>query len=525
MKNMKIIRYISFLALGCFVTINIACQKSYLDTLPTAETPPAVVFSSIKNAKGAVNGLARLMKRQYLGSQGFNGEGTIKMYYGNYSGNHFSVPLPGWSSVINMEYFANPASTYDYYPWYYYYTIIGNANTILMNIDKVPGAAKTEIDFLKAQTLTFRAYCYMMLAQLYGDRWSDSNNGATMAVVLKSTDVIESLPLSSLADTYAFIYKDLSDAITLYGSSGLDRVAANNYEVNLDVAHAIFARAAINKQDYPNAEKYAALARQKYALMSATDYNAGFANPTSEWIWSVYDNDQETVYFYSYGAYIGYNSTAGAVRTSPKSISKDLFATIPATDIRKSMYLDPATAPAYVTFNVTTGQGNTAGTQNALTYIRSLYPTVQANAVPFAYMQFKIKVNTAPGVSHVPNFRSSELLLIEAEAKYFQSKPAPEIQTLLNTLTKSTDRDPSYNCTATGTALLSEIKKYRAIELWGEGYDFFDMKRWGDEIDRKAFSAGGNFQTLLAVKIPPSERNKWKLVTPQREVDYNDMID
>lgn len=512
----------SILILATTLSI-MSCKKDYLNTLPTDSTSPATVFSSIENVRGAVNGLSRAMKTQYIDSQGFNGEGTIKMYYGNYSGNHFSVPLPGWSSVINMEYFNNPQSTYDYYPWYYYYKIIGNANSILVNIDGVTGDQK-EKDFLKAQTLCFRAYCYFMLSQLYGDRWIDSNNGGTDAVILRTIDNLDDMPLSTLAQTYDFVYKDLDDAISLYQSSGLNRASTRNYEMNLDVAYAIYARAAITKHDYPNAEKYASLAKQNYPLMNATAYKAGFSNPTSEWIWSIYDNDQETIYFFSFGAYIGYNSTAGNVRSTPKSISKELFNSIPLTDIRRTMFLDPAIAPSYATFNATTGQGNTSGSQNSLTYVRSLYPSIQTTAVPYAYMQLKIAINTAPGVSHVPNFRSSEMYLIEAEAKYFQNKSVTDIQTLLNQLTKTSGRDPNYNCTATGTALLEEIKKYRAIELWGEGYDFFDMKRWGDEIVRKSFTNGGNFQTSLAVTIKPDQNNKWKLVVPQRETDYNTLL-
>lgn len=495
-----------------------------METLPTNQTSPGTVFSSVENVKGAVNGLSRAMKTQYLGSQGFNGEGTIKMYYGNYSGNHFSVPLPGWSTVINMEYFNNPQSTYDYYPWYYYYKIIGNANSILENIDEVEGDEK-ELEFLKAQTLSFRAYCYLMLAQLYGDRWSDSNNGATNAVILRTSSGTEDLPLSTLGEAYTLIYQDLDDAIALFQASGKDRIAGRNYEMNIDVAHAIYARAALTKQDYPNAEKFAALAREDYPLMNVASYKAGFANPTSEWIWSIYDNDQETVYFYSFGSYIAYNSTAGAVRSTPKSISKDLYNAIPTSDIRRSMFLDPTIAPSYATFNTVTGQGNTNGTENALTYVRSLYPSVQSNAVPFSYMQFKISANTAPGVSHVPNFRSSEMILIEAEAKHFQSKSVTDIQSLMNELTKDSGRDPDYNCTATGSALLAEIKKYRGIELWGEGYDFFDMKRWGDPIVRRSFENGGNFQTILSGTISPQANNKWKLVTPQRETDYNTLLD
>ena len=60
-----------------------SCSKSYLDQTPTADVAAETVFETTDNAKMAVNGLAKLMTRQYLSSQGFNGEGTIKMYYGN----------------------------------------------------------------------------------------------------------------------------------------------------------------------------------------------------------------------------------------------------------------------------------------------------------------------------------------------------------------------------------------------------------------------------------------------------------
>lgn len=513
---MKLLNKLKILLASSIVLTS--CSSDYLETSPTQSTGPDVAFANVDNAKAAVNGLSRLMKRQYIGSQGFNGEGTIKMYYGNYMGNNFTAPLPGWSAVMNMEFVSNPASTYTYYPWYYYYMIISNANAIIDNIDNAIGDDKQK-SFLKAQALTFRAYSYTMLAQLYGDRWSDSNNGSTPAVVLRVNEGIDDLPLSTLSEAYVLIYKDLDDAIGLYNTSGLNRVSDNNYEVNLDVAHAIYARAALNKEDFLNAEKYAKLARANYPLMTNAEYKSGFANPNKEWIWSIFDSEQETIFFYSYQAYIGYNSTASAVRTAPKSISRDLYEKIPTTDIRKDLFLDPISTG--LTFNATTGQGNAAG----LSYIRGLYSDIPANAQAYAYMQFKIKASGMPGIGQTNNFRSAEMVLIEAEAKYRQNKPATEVQALMNELNRTSGRDASYNCTATGTALFDEIKKYRAIELWGEGFDWFDLKRWGDPIKKKSFQNGGNFQTVLAVDIPASASNKWRIVTPAREVDYNTLID
>lgn len=498
------------------VTMFASCKDDYLDTKPTNSTSPDDVFATTTSAAGAINGMAKLMVQQKLQSQGFNGEGTIKMWYGNYPGNDFSTNLPGWSSVINLEFYSNPASTYTYYPWYYYYAIIGNANTAIASIDKAVGPEK-EKQYIKAQALTFRAYAYMMLAQLYGNRWADSNNGATKALVLRTEPTITDLPLSTLGETYNLIYADLNNAISLFTASGINRTAAQFYLPNINVAYATYARAALNKQDYANAELYANKARQGYALMTVAQYKSGFNTNNSEWIWGSYSALDETLFFYSYHAYIAYNSTASAVKTTPRSMSKALWTKIPATDIRKAMFLDPQN---YV-FDATTGLGNTA----AFNYARSLYPALQSDAKAYPYMQFKISNTDQAGVGQLNHFRSSEMILIEAEAKYFQNKPAAEIQALMNALTRTTLRDPNYNCTATGTALLAEIKTYRGIELWGEGFDFFDLKRWGDKIERKSYAQGGNFVPTLDITINPQDRNKWTIVTPTREADYNGLVD
>ncbi|WP_295120515.1 RagB/SusD family nutrient uptake outer membrane protein [uncultured Chitinophaga sp.] len=491
-----------------------SCKKDYLDTTPTNSTSTATVFANTENAKGAVNGLAKMMTQQYLSSQGFNGEGTIKMYYGNYPGNHFFVNLSGWAAIINSTYNENVSSIYLYYPWYYYYKIIGNANAIIANIDGATGPEKDK-QFIKAQAYTYRAYSYMMLAQLYGNRWSDTNSGATKGLVLRVDLSTGDLPQSTMLETYELIYDDLDKAIELYTTSGNART--KNYEVDANVAYAIYARAALNRQDYPTAESYAVKARTGYALMTNTEYKAGFSTPNQEWIWGSYGASDETLYFYSYQSYIAYNSSASAVRTTPKCISRELYNKIPATDIRKGMFLDPT---GY-TYTTATGAAGAALKTRAF----ALYPDIYSTSSAFAYMQFKVKANDLPGVGNLNHFRSAEMYLIEAEAKYFQTKPAAEVQAVLNALTATSGRDASYNCVATGTALLDEIKTYRAIELWGEGFDWFDLKRWGDPVVRHDYAGGGNFLSVLALTITPEANNKWTWKIPLKESDYNGALE
>ena len=114
--------------IAIIASLSFGCASDYLETFPTESIGTPTVFETTENARLAINGIAKLMTIQYLGSQGFNGEGTIKMYYGNYPGNDFSVALSGWASIINGLYHENTTSIYDYYPWFYYYMLIGNAN-------------------------------------------------------------------------------------------------------------------------------------------------------------------------------------------------------------------------------------------------------------------------------------------------------------------------------------------------------------------------------------------------------------
>ncbi|MDR3286206.1 MAG: RagB/SusD family nutrient uptake outer membrane protein [Prevotellaceae bacterium] len=494
----------------------LSCSEDYLNTSPTSSSGTETIFSTTKNAKQAVNGLAKLMNIQYLGVQGMNGEGTIKMWYGNYPGAHFSINLPGWAPITNSDYLKNYTSQYLYFPWYYYYRIIGNANTIILNIDNASGP-DAEKKYIKAQALSYRAYSFMMLAQLYCLRWSDSNSGASLGLILRTDASDGDMARSTLAETYKRIYDDLDEAITLYSESGIHRNNSLNYEIDIEVAYATYARAALNMQDYSKAAEMAVKARTNYPLMSETDYRAGFCNPTPEWIWSVWGSSDETIYYYSFLAYIAYNSNATQVLNYPKCISKELFDKISDTDIRKGLFLNPADfTPAY---NASTGQYSNATVIEAVR-ARGTFST----AGIYAYMQFKIKCNDMPGVGHVNNFRSSEMYLIEAEAKYFQND-ATGAQNALITLNKTSGRDPSYTCTKTGTDLLNEIKIYRGLELWGEGFDWFDLKRWGDKFERKSFANGGSFISDLAVSYGASEKNKWTWYIPARETDYNKLAE
>ena len=505
----KYIVLLSIAALGLT-----ACDKDYLETKPEDKIDKEVILGSTNYAELAINGICRSMSKQYLDTQGMNGEGTILNWYGTFTGNDAQKSnQTGWAALWNSTYHLRTSSIYLYYPWFYYYKMVSNANAVICSIDQATG---TESDkaFLKAQALTFRAYSFFRLAQLYAHRWKDEQ-GNTPGIVLRLDESTGDIPLSNLTETYAQIYKDLDEAISLYNKSDRDR--EEYYQPGLDVAYAIYAKAALTREDWQNAAKYAALARDGHSLMGAA-YTDGFHTPNNEWIWSVYDAEDQTIYYYSFFAYIGANSSAGACRNYPVAISKELIDQIPESDSRRWLYLVPSDEEY--------AECNAAGRSTKKLYKRAkeeykdrMYET----SLVFAYMQYKFLVDFYPGGGSFPVIRAAEMYYTEAEANCHLGKEA-EAQQLLYEAVKPYDAEYTKS-DKTGDDLLAEVKLYRRFDLWGEGNDWFDFKRWGDPIVRKTKAKGGSFHTTFAVTIKPEDGNNWTWAIPEKETDYNADID
>jgi len=112
--NMKKNSFLKVLSVFAVVLMTAACQKEYLNTKPESSESPATIFESTNNAKMAINGLAKMMTTQYLGTQGMNGEGTIINWYNNYMGNDSQkCNLTGWTNTINSNWHESPTSNYD----------------------------------------------------------------------------------------------------------------------------------------------------------------------------------------------------------------------------------------------------------------------------------------------------------------------------------------------------------------------------------------------------------------------------
>lgn len=522
-----------------------SCAGDYLDTAPTDSTGATDAVGTTANAMKALNGIAKIMTTQHSYFEGgFAGENNIMIQYESYPSENYNYNYyaSGWSPIFNQEFHTRTNSIYDAYAWYYYYTIAGNANTILANIDNAEGT-EAERNFVKASALTFRAYAFEKLVHYYCWRWQDSNNGASQGIVLRLDESTGGQGYATLAETYAQIYKDLDEAIMLFEQSGMDRNASQVWMPNINVAHAIYARAALTKQDYTKALTEAKLARQNYPLMSNAEYHAGFCNPTSEWIFGSFGSAQENNWYWSYGtqyACNGYYANAAGAANGAGSIGRELINRIPNDDARKALFLTEDKFPGY-NFNDGSamdlgygilGMGDDEKKADALWEEAAAYcqkMAVSGLEAPYqaGYMylggQLKFYVFDTPGVSYLPFIRSSEMVLVEAEANYFLNDETAARASLVE-LNATSGRNPEYTCDKSGEALWNEIMDYRELELWGEGFAWSDYKRWNRDIVRHSFAEGGNAHISVAKTIPASGVNKWTWDVPLNETDYNDEL-
>lgn len=122
--------------------------------------------------------------------------------------------------------------------------------------------------------------------------------------------------------------------------------------------------------------------------------------------------------------------------------------------------------------------------------------------------------------------RASEMALTEAEAAYHNGDEATakSIMTEING-----KRISGYVQSTSGQALLDEIRLTRRIELWGEGHNFTDFKRWNLPIVRRAWKeydpTSGNFPANQEGTLEPSSCHGFVMMVPAVEYRYNSAID
>lgn len=387
-----------------------------------------------------------------------------------------------------------------YYFWTIFYTMISKANEIIDFFPVEPTDVASRGAYGNA--LAVRAYSYLYLSQLYCNPTNLDGSLALSApgvpLVVSSSDgyeqsqVEEFMGRNTVGTVFDFIEKDILKAIEML--DGYNR-PTKNY-INKAVAQGIAARYYLLAQKWDLAEEMAKAAREDYPVMAGDAESNGIRDGfmdvnNTEWMWG-FDHSAETqttyASFFSHMSNLapGYSGLAYTGR----GIDVRLYGEMSDTDYRKIYWYNDA-------------EGNTQATVARET---------AGSVLPLAILKHGWDGTWTMDYLYM---RGAEMVLIEAEALARQEKGA-EAAAVLGEL--MAQRDPSWS---KSTVDVEDVYLQRRLELIGEGFAYFDLKRMNRGINRNY--EGSNHLAGYKHETPAGDV-AWTFQIPRSEIQENTHI-
>ena len=393
------------------------------------------------------------------------------------------------------------------YIWNTFYTAIANGNRLLDMADELSEyIIAYDEDFYNsclAETYAVRGMAYLYLIQLYQEvTTKDVINlqapgvplyfstidgiGAEEAEVLKGRNTVQRV--------FEQIEHDLSLALQL--SENYNR-QADKRSINSDVINGLLARYYLLSQQWDKAAEHAKKACANYSLMNLEQLKSGFMDSNNpEWIWGYRHTIETQTTLISWFSHISNNSPGYAGILSPRLIDHALYESLPDEDKRKQLFNGPA--------------GISQEDYQRFKKDIETAPNIQN---PYASLKFGRKDDWT---QDYPYMRAAEMILIEAEAYAHMGQEdlaAQAIKPLME------NRQPGWDMSEVN---VEYVYHQRRIELWGEGFSYFDLKRLYKGINRVYPNSNHSIPGQIEVK---AGADNWVFQIPRREIQDNPQID
>ena len=391
--------------------------------------------------------------------------------------------------------------------WNTYYKTIKACNNVCASIDE-----NTEDETLKAnlgQARAVRAYCYTTMAQLYQFTYNEENKNKPCVPIVHEKLTAEQQannPRATVQEVYDFVMADLNYAVSaLEGWKRADKGAADQA-----VAYGLRARANMLLGNYAEA---ASDAENAIKVSGATPYTKeDVSKPTfchaehGSVIWAnmiVESNDIVQTGIINWPSHMSSLYTDGYTGVGTyRSICSSLYEQIPATDVRKGWWLNENLESPLIT--------NNAAYAPWAEYIE--------DGMQYANVKFGVPNDNMTNLVADADWtlmRYEEMILVQAEGLARSGKEA-EAKALLEGWVKA-NRNPEYTCVGD---VVDAIWMQRRIELWGEGFAWFDLNRLEKPIIR---TTSTNWPAAWIVDVPADHACRiWTL--PDREIQNNEGI-
>jgi hypothetical protein len=416
----------------------VAACDSPLDTNPTASIDAGTALTTTRGIELALNGAYRslqsgsLYARQELAFPDMYADNLN--YTGTFTGDRevsIRAIQPSNGEVGGI--------------WSSSYVGINRVNYILEALPNVSDASDATKAQLRGEALWIRGLFYSLLAKYYG---------GVPLVDKPSKAVDESIrpARSTLAETYAFIVKDLEEAVTLLPS------ARTHGRATVGAANALLARS------YLEDGKYAQARDKATAVIGNSIYRL---TPTFREIFTN-KNGVESIYEVQFTIQ---NSNSAAFWFFPTPLGGRLgFAPSPG------LYdaFEPGDAR------------------------RDASIATHTNGQRYGFKYYRIST----GDDNIPVLRLAEQYLIRAEANARLNAPAATVHADINVIRNRAGLANLPASVASQAALLDAILQERRVELAFEGFRFPDLRRHG-----KAEALLGIAANKLLWPVPQYERD------------------
>jgi len=377
--------------------------------------------------------------------------------------------------------------------WTILYTMVDKANQL---ISLYPDGPQNESEkAIVGQAQAVRGLAYTVLIQLFqnpiGADGAIAGDRPGVPLIYTEADgkSSEEMEAAKGRNTVTAVLDqaqaDLENAVKNLTEAGYKRPSKNYIDAN--VANGLLARFYLLTQQWDKAASAANTARKGYAPMSTTQLHDGFMDITnSEWMWGFDHNTETATSYASFFSHISsLESGYAGLGYSTRLIDARLYSQMADDDERKTLFNGP--------------DGDDS------------QPTV-GSQLPYANLKFGSDGQLTEDYVYM---RAAEMYLIEAEAKVRQGD-ASGAATVLGELMKN--RQPSWN---KQTVSLDDVLLQRRIELWGEGFAGFDLRRLNKGFDRDYEGTNHLAGFIIAV---PAQDPKWVYQLPQREMQENTKI-
>lgn len=417
-----------------------------------------------------------------------------------------------WFSTAGNYSYGNNNNYVNNFSWGYAYKVIRSSNDVIKNID--PETTDKSLMLYAAQGYANRAYMYFNLAQLYQYTYKGHETLPCVPIITEeNADVAatDGCPRSTVQEVYDQAMSDINKAITMLTESGMgvENIAETGIKrfVSLGVAYGIRARINLVMNKWSDAAADAASAIQYSGAVPKSIAEA--SKPTfkssdeSDWMWCVYVQEVDRVVttgICNWPSHMGSFSYGYASVGAWRCINKLLYDQISESDCRKGWFL-----------NADGDSNNLNASQKAYAAQYGMPAYTQVKFAPYNDV-----LGTSTNANDIPLMRVEEMYLIQAEATAMAGNPAGGAN-MLTEFVKNY-RDPNYTCGETTAEAVQEAVYFqRRIELFGEGFQYFDLLRLNKGLDRR----GGGWDSRWVYNV---EAPLKPFLIPNSEMEANTQI-